>query len=60
MSRTSQAWIYLDAGYGKVAGDWTWWSEVPALAVGRPGSRFDGPDHGRLVVAYKEEQLHIL
>ncbi|CAK9096582.1 unnamed protein product [Durusdinium trenchii] len=42
MSRTSQAWIYLDAGYGKVAGDWTWWSEVPALAVylqGAPGGR---------------------
>ncbi|CAK9001642.1 Creatine kinase M-type (Creatine kinase M chain) (Creatine phosphokinase M-type) (CPK-M) (M-CK) [Durusdinium trenchii] len=42
MFRLQLAWIYLDAGYGKVAGDWTWWSEVPALAVylqGAPGGR---------------------
>jgi hypothetical protein len=33
LCRFSQAWIYLDAGYGKVMGEWNWSTEVPALAV---------------------------
>lgn len=29
----SKGWIYLDAGYGKVMGEWSWSTELPALAV---------------------------
>eukprot|EP00435_Cladocopium_sp_Y103_P011087 s4988_g2.t2 len=36
----AMAWIYLDAGYGKVMGDWTWSTEVPALAVYLQGAPF--------------------
>ncbi|CAL1159241.1 unnamed protein product [Cladocopium goreaui] len=40
MFRMQLAWIYLDAGYGKVMGEWNWSTEVPALAVYLQGAPF--------------------
>eukprot|EP00434_Breviolum_minutum_P045033 symbB.v1.2.040291.t2/scaffold7126.1/size13177/1 len=38
--RLQLGWIYFDAGYGKVMGEWSWSTELPALAVYLQGAPF--------------------